>query len=106
MPRDRGTFTPRRFVTTGALGPVGAIAPSARVDAAEPTAEERANVQVVQDLCAAWTKKDIGRIESLLADTLAVRWSERVPIITGRTTAFERIKGILQRPGVELALVE
>lgn len=109
MRKDRGTFTRRGFVTTGALGAFGAIAPTARVEAAVPTAEEQANVQIVKDFCAAWARKDMGKIESLLADNIAVRWSERAPVITGKATAFERIKGIFERPGVEkveLELVE
>jgi limonene-1,2-epoxide hydrolase len=109
MRRDATDVARRRFLATGALGACGALASTARVSAAEPTAEEKANVQIVKDFCAAWAKKDMAKIESLLADNIAVRWSERAPWINGKATAFERIKGIFERPGVEkveLELVE
>jgi len=109
MPRDAKNPARRRFLTTGALGACGALASTARVNAAAPTAEEQANVRIVKEFCAAWAKKDTAKIESLLADSIAVRWSERAPWINGKATAFERMKGILERPGVErveLELVE
>ena len=109
MQRDTKDFTRRGFLTAGALGACGAIASTARVHAAEPTAEEKANVKIVKDFCAAWAAKDTAKIESLLADDIAVRWSERAEWIKGKANAFERMKGILDRPGVEkveLELVE
>jgi len=107
MQRDTNDFTRRGFLTAGALGACAAIATVA--DAAEPTADEKANVKIVKDFCAAWAAKDIAKIESLLDDNVAVRWSERADWIKGKATAFERMKGILERPGVEkveLELVE
>jgi limonene-1,2-epoxide hydrolase len=97
----------RRLLQTGAIGAFAALASPSRTEAATP--EENANVQVVKDFCAAWAKKDYAKIESSLADNVAIRWSERSPWINGKAAAFDRMKGIIDRQGVEkveLELVE
>jgi limonene-1,2-epoxide hydrolase len=109
MQRDTTDRGRRRLLKTGACGAFAALAWAEAADAAAPTPEETANVQLVKEFCAAWARKDLARIESALAENVAVRWSERSPWINGKAVAFERMKGILERPGVEkveLELVE
>src|SRR5438105_3334544 len=109
MTRKPTNPTRRRLLQSGALGACAALAWPSRTEAAAATPEETANVQLVKDFCAAWAKKDYATIESSLADNVAVRWSEKSPWINGKATAFERMKAIMERQGVqkvELELVE
>src|SRR5207247_9251603 len=75
MRRDATYVVRRRFLTASAMTAVGTLVSTTRADAAEPTAEEKVNVQIVKDFCTAWARKDLAKIESLLADNVAVRWN-------------------------------
>jgi len=86
----------RAFLTTGAAA--AAFAGLAReAGAAEMSAQEKANVQVVNDFCAAWSKKDLAKILSLFAETGAYRMTETAEPLKGRAAVEPRIKGIIDR---------
>ena len=51
---DRSSVNRRAFLGSGAAI-LGAGLVATRVDAAEPTADERANLKIVNDFMAAWT---------------------------------------------------
>jgi limonene-1,2-epoxide hydrolase len=77
------------------------------VEAAEPTAEEKANVKVVVDFCKAWEAHDLARLTPFIGDECAIRWSEKGQWITGREAVIVRIKQLLDTSErVELEVVE
>ena len=85
----------RRFLASG--GAVALAGLAARADAAEPTAQERANVQVVNDFCAAWSRKDFDKIMSLFADAGAYRMTETAEPLKGREAVSGRIRPLIDR---------
>jgi limonene-1,2-epoxide hydrolase len=106
MENETPNVTRRGFLTAGAAA-CAALASNARVEAAEPTAEENANVQIVRDFCAAWPTKNLDKMTSYLAENVTIRWSERMAFINGKATAVERMKRIIDNAEkVELDLVD
>ena len=57
----------RRHAITAALATLAAGYPLL-LRAAKPTAQEKANIQVVKDFCEAWPAHDVGKIMSYFAD--------------------------------------
>ena len=66
-------------------------------EAAEATAQEKANVQIVNDFCAAWSTRDLAKILSLFADTAAYRMTETAEPLKGRDAVSGRIRGLIDR---------
>jgi limonene-1,2-epoxide hydrolase len=64
-------------------------------DAAELSAEEKANVQVVNDFCAAWAAKDLPKILSSFADTVSYRMTETAEPLKGRDVVAGRLKTLV-----------
>src|SRR5277367_1993189 len=85
----------RSIVTTAGIGLAGVIGTSGSADAAEWTATEKANVQVVKDFCAAWPSHDLNRIMSFFAENCAYRVSETQEPNKGRQAVTDRIKSFL-----------
>ena len=52
----------RRTLLASGLGVAGMLAVGRQADAAEPSAIEKANIQVVKDFCAAWPSHDLEKI--------------------------------------------
>lgn len=77
---------------TGAMVFAG-IARTAR--AAERSSEEQANVQLVNDFCAAWPAHNLDRLMSFFADDGAYRMTETSQLADGREAVAGRIKTIL-----------
>ena len=71
---QRGTDR-RRFLATG-LGAVLLAGVGRTAEAAEPSALEKANMQVVKDFCSAWPSHDLEKILSFFADNGAYRMTE------------------------------
>jgi limonene-1,2-epoxide hydrolase len=69
----------------------------AKAEAAELSAEERANVQVVNAFMAAWTARDLAKIMAPLADTIVYRATETAEPIKGKELVEARLKGIVDR---------
>lgn len=90
------TMSRRGFLGVGA-GLVAAGASGARVDAAEMSAEERANVQVVNAFMAAWTARDLAKIMAPLSDAIVYRATETAEPIKGKDAVEARLKGIVDR---------
>lgn len=66
------------------------------LSAAEWTAAERANVQVVNDFCAAWPSHDLAKVLSFFADDAAYRMSERQEPAKGHQAVSDKIDGFLK----------
>jgi limonene-1,2-epoxide hydrolase len=69
---------------------------SARADAADWTPAERANVQVVNDFCAAWPSHDLTKVLSFFADDAAYRMSERQEPVKGHQAVNDRINSFIR----------
>ncbi|MFN7918278.1 MAG: limonene-1,2-epoxide hydrolase family protein [Vicinamibacterales bacterium] len=94
MTTDKRGVNRRTFVTSG-LGAALAAGVASRVDAAEPTAAEKANIQVVKDFCAAWPSHDLDRIVAFFADNGSYRMTETMEPTKGRDALIARIKQII-----------
>jgi len=83
----------------GALELTGAgligLASTAIASAADLTPAERANIQVVNDFCAAWPSHDLAKVLSFFADDGAYRMSERQEPAKGRKAVSDKINGFL-----------
>jgi limonene-1,2-epoxide hydrolase len=86
--------TRRDFITVAAIGGAATFG-LASLEAAEPTAAEKANIKVVNDFCAAWAGRDLNKIMSFLAADCAYRMTETRDIIKGRDGVTAAIKGVL-----------
>jgi limonene-1,2-epoxide hydrolase len=86
----------RTFLTAGA-GVAALNAFGTPVGAAELTAAESANVQVVTDFCAAWPSHDLDKLMAFFADAGAYRMTETMEPAKGREAVAARIKGILNQ---------
>ena len=84
----------RRFLATG-LGAVALTGLGGSLEAAEPTALEKANIQVVKDFCAAWPSHDLEKILSFFAENGAYRMTETMEPAKGREALRVRIKTII-----------
>jgi limonene-1,2-epoxide hydrolase len=87
----------RRTALTAAAGTTAALTLSIRAHAAEWTNAEKANVQVVNDFCAAWPSHDLETVMSFFADNAAYRVSETQEPVKGTEAVRQRIKGFLDR---------
>lgn len=86
----------RRFLATGAgLAAVAGVAGPA--DAADMTADEKANVKIVTDFCAAWPTHDLAKVMAFFADNGAYRMTETMEPAKGRDAVTARVKGIIDR---------
>jgi limonene-1,2-epoxide hydrolase len=61
------------------------------------SAAEKANVQVVNDFCAAWPAHNLDRVMSFFADTCSYRVTETQEPNKGREAVTDRIRGFLDR---------
>ena len=94
---DRRTFLTTSIGTAVATG-VGTIAATGlarTAGAAEPSAMERANIQVVKDFCAAWPSHDLEKILAFFTDNGAYRMTETMEPAKGREALTARIKTII-----------
>jgi limonene-1,2-epoxide hydrolase len=82
---------------TGAAGITAALTLSTRAQASGWTDAENANVQVVNDFCAAWPSHDLERVMSFFADNTAYRVTETQERIKGKEAVRQRIMGFLDR---------
>jgi len=87
--------TRRSTIATAGLGLAAMAGISSRANAAELTALEKGNIQVVKDFCAAWPSHNIDRIMSFFAENCAYRLSETQDPNKGRQAVMERIKSFL-----------
>lgn len=67
-----------------------------KLNAADWTPDERANVQVVNDFCAAWPSHDLAKVLSFFADDSAYRMSERQEPTKGHQAVSDKINSFLR----------
>lgn len=83
-----------------ALGAAGAgllaLTGSSKLQAAEWTAAERANVQIVNDFCAALPSHDLAKVMAFFTDDSAYRMSERQEPAKGRQAVSDKINSYLK----------
>ena len=84
----------RKFCTAGAgaLALVGLTRPST---AAELTPEEQANVNLVNEFCAAWSERQLDRIMTFFTDGSAYRMTETTELADGINAVSERIQTLI-----------
>ena len=83
--------TRRQAITAAALGTLAAGYPLS-LRAAEPTAQEKANIQVVKDFCEAWPAHNVGKTMSYFGDNCAYRPLETMETAKGREAVENEIK--------------
>jgi hypothetical protein len=81
----------RSIFTAAGLGLAAIAVTPSTVDAAEWTAAEKANVQVVKDFCAAFPNHDINQVMAFFAENGAYRMSEAQEPNKGRQSVMDRI---------------
>ena len=88
------TIDRRMFLASG-LGVAAATGLARSADAAEPSAMEKANMQIVKDFCAAWPSHDLEKILAFFPDNGAYRMTETMEPAKGREALTARIKTII-----------
>jgi limonene-1,2-epoxide hydrolase len=94
MAPRRGRMNRRGFLAVGA-GLAAVAGAGSPVEAADMTAGERANVQLVNDFCAVWPSHDLARVMAFFTDTSAYRMTETMEPAKGRDAMTARIKTII-----------
>jgi limonene-1,2-epoxide hydrolase len=89
--------TDRRRFLVGASGLVALAGFARPAAAAEMTADEKANVKLVNDFCAAWPSHDLATVMGFFADNGAYRMTETMEPAKGRDAVTARVKGIIDR---------
>ena len=85
----------RSFLAAG-LGTAAAVTAFATpVEAAEQTAIEKANIQVVKDFCAAFPSHDLDRILAFFSENGSYRMTEAMEPSKGREALIARLKMII-----------
>lgn len=96
MANRRPEVNRRGFLVAGA-GLIAVAGGGRRAEAAEMTAGERANVEVVNGFCAAWQSHDVTKVMAFFADAVTYRATETAEPTKGRDAVSARIKGIIER---------
>jgi limonene-1,2-epoxide hydrolase len=92
--RSKPVLSRRKALTTAGAG-LAWLGSTRGAAAAELSPAERANVQVVNDFCAAWPSHDLQKVMSFFADDGAYRMSERQEPSRGRQAVTEKINSFL-----------
>jgi len=88
-------ITRRSTFPAAGLGLAAIAGLHGRAYAAGQTTAEKANVQVVNDFCAAWPSHNIDRIMSFFAEDCSYRMTETQQPSKGREAVVDRIKTYL-----------
>jgi limonene-1,2-epoxide hydrolase len=91
----RTGFTRRSTFTSAGFGLAAMAGIRGQAGAAEQTPGEKANVQTVNNFCAAWPSHNLDRIMSFFAEDCAYRMTENQPPNQGRQAVEDRIKTYL-----------
>jgi limonene-1,2-epoxide hydrolase len=96
--RSRRAFTTSTLTALAALGfSRRSFAQAASAGKTVPPEVGKANVAVVDNFCAAFGRKDLSKIVSLLADKCTYRPTHTMPAVVGKEKVAETIKGFLDR---------
>lgn len=96
----------RDFVAGAAAMAVAGFA--GRLEAAQMTAEETANTEIVAGFCAAWATRDPQRILPFFAADGTYRMSETTPAVTGPAGIMERLGSWIESSdkGIEFRILD
>lgn len=94
MTTKKAALDRRGFLAAGA-GAIALAGLARPAEGAELTAGEQANVQLVNDFCAAWPGHDLDRLMAYFADDGAYRMTETTELADGREAVAARIQTIL-----------
>jgi len=86
----------RSFVGAAGVGIAAALASTARLSAAELTAAEKANVDLVTAFCGSWSTRDLTKITPFLASDSVYRMSETTPPVIGPDGVRSRLESWLE----------
>src|SRR4051812_27376476 len=87
---DRRTLF--KMLTGMSFGAAALLGSERNSNAADRTATEQANVQLVTDFCAAWSTRDVIKALPFLADDCVYRMTETTPPAYGHDGVIERLK--------------
>jgi len=89
----------REFVAGSVAGAAAMFALPGLATAADWTDAEKANVKIVNDMCAAWTAPlDFDRVARFLADDCTFRASETAAPVKGRQAIVDTLRKMLGSP--------
>lgn len=86
----------RGFLATAGLGMAAALSRAGRAEAAEWTAQEKANAKAVTDFCAVWSSRDITKALPFLADDCIYRPTETTPAVRGHQGVTQTLKSSIE----------
>jgi limonene-1,2-epoxide hydrolase len=93
----RSAFLSRRKALTAGLASVGSVFSLPRLRAAEMTAAEKANIEIVNRFCSTVSAHDIGEVLAFFDESGAYRMSERQEPSKGRQAVTEKIGSYLNQ---------
>lgn len=86
----------RSFVGAASVVGMAAFGSTVPLAAAEMTASEKANVDLVTAFCASWSTRDMTKITPYLATDAVYRMSETTPPVVGPDGVRERLESWLE----------
>jgi limonene-1,2-epoxide hydrolase len=86
----------RRLFGAAALAGTAALLLPRDAAAQQLSAEEQANVKLVNDFCAAFASKDMAKIVSFMANDVTYRMTETTPAVTGHDGINTRLKDFVE----------
>src|SRR6185503_3722250 len=89
--------TDRRVFLSAAAGLAAAGFLARPANAADMAADEKANVKIVNDFCAAWPSHDLAKVMAFFPDNGAYRMTETMEPAKGKDAVTARVKSIIDR---------
>jgi limonene-1,2-epoxide hydrolase len=97
-PLDTASLDRRTLLAGAGMGAFAALlSPVATAAAPAMSADEQANLKLVNDFCAAWATRDMAKILPFLGEECVYRMTETTPAVTGHAGVTERIKPAVDR---------
>lgn len=94
-PELKGPELNRRELLAAGAGIMALAGIPHSANAADMTTDEQANVQLVNDFCAAWPRHDLNELLGFFADDGAYRMTETTELADGRDAVSAQIQTIL-----------
>ena len=91
----KGSEMDRRGFLAAGAGAIALAGMARSASAAELTNDEEANVQLVNDFCAAWPSHNLDKVMAFFTDDSAYRMTETTELADGRDAGSTRIQTIL-----------
>jgi limonene-1,2-epoxide hydrolase len=93
----KSNMTRRSAVIQSSLGLAAIAGLCGRSEAAQLTPSEQANIQIVNDFCAAWRSHNVDRLMSFFSENCAYRVTEAQEPNKGRLAVRDRIQMFIDR---------